>query len=103
MVRKISQRKLAAVLAADVVGYSSLMSENEPETLAQLQNVFRNIIQPAIADSRGTIIKTMGDGYLVEFSSASDAISCATRWQSNLENWNRKNISEINAVLLIIH
>ena len=84
MSRTVSKRKLAAILAADVVGYSRLMGEDESGTLKELKRTYREIIEPVVRASHGQIVKMMGDGYLVEFTSASDAILCATKWQSKL-------------------
>jgi class 3 adenylate cyclase len=64
------QRHLAAILAADVAGYSRLMSANEEGTLARLQEHRRELGDPKIKEHRGHIIKTTGDGMLVEFASA---------------------------------
>ena len=66
------QRRLAAILAADVVGYSALMESDEAGTLARLQSLRADIIDPRIAEHGGRIVKTMGDGVLVEFPSAGD-------------------------------
>ena len=71
------QRRLAAVLAADVAGYSRLMGADEEGTLAALKALRREIVDPAVADHRGRIVKTTGDGMLVEFASAVDAVICA--------------------------
>jgi adenylate cyclase len=71
------ERRLAAVLAADVAGYSRLMGTDEVGTLAALKAVRREIVDPAIALHMGRIVKTTGDGMLVEFASAVDAVSCA--------------------------
>jgi adenylate cyclase len=71
------QRRLAAILAADVVGYSRLMGADEAGTLRQLRELRRNLIDPAILDHAGRIVKTTGDGMLVEFPSAVEAVRCA--------------------------
>src|SRR5436190_24240847 len=63
------ERKLSAILAADVVGYSRLMGEDEVGTLARLQSYRLEVVDPAIAEFRGRIIKLIGDGALVEFAS----------------------------------
>ena len=75
------ERRLAAVLAADVSGYSRLMGANEEGTLAALKACRREIIDPKIAEHRGRIVKTTGDGALVEFGSAVDATRCAMEIQ----------------------
>src|SRR5437660_9866613 len=71
------ERRLAAVLAADMVGYSRLMEVDETGTLARLKTHRIELIDPAIAKNRGRIIKTTGDGMLVEFHSVVDAVTCA--------------------------
>jgi adenylate cyclase len=75
---------LAAVLAADVAGYSRLMGRDEEGTLAKLKAARRTLIDPAIAAHRGRIVKTTGDGMLVEFASAVDAARCATEVQRGM-------------------
>jgi adenylate cyclase len=75
------QRRLAAILAADVVGYSRLMGEDESGTLARLKAHRRELIDPAIAARGGRMVKLMGDGALVEFGSAVDAVQCAVEIQ----------------------
>jgi class 3 adenylate cyclase/pimeloyl-ACP methyl ester carboxylesterase len=75
------QRRLAAVLAADVVGYSRLMGVDEVGTLNALKTHRREIIDPTIAAHRGRIVKTTGDGALVEFASVVDAVGCAVAIQ----------------------
>ena len=75
-------RRLAAILAADVVGYTRLMGEDETGTLLQLNLVWAEVFNPAVARLRGRIVKTMGDGALVEFGSAVDAVTCAVAIQS---------------------
>jgi adenylate cyclase len=75
------ERKLAAILAADVVGYSRLMGTDEEGTLAALKAVRRELADPKIAEHRGRIVKTTGDGLLVEFPSVVDAVRCAIEVQ----------------------
>jgi class 3 adenylate cyclase len=70
-------RKLAAILALDVVGYSRLMSEDEAGTLASLNELLSRIVNPAVDGHGGRIVKTMGDGVLAEFVSAVEAVSAA--------------------------
>lgn len=74
-------RRLAAILAADVVGYSRLMGVDEVGTLQALKAHRRNLVDPAIAGHHGRIVKTTGDGMLVEFASVIDAVSCAVAIQ----------------------
>jgi adenylate cyclase len=76
------QRKLAAILAADVAGYSRLMGADEEGTLARLKALRAELIDPAIAGHNGRIVKTTGDGLLAEFASVVDAMRCATQWQA---------------------
>jgi adenylate cyclase len=78
------ERRLAAVLAADVAGYSRLMGADEVGTLTALKAVRREVVDPAIAFHRGRIVKTTGDGVLVEFASAVDAVSCAVEVQARM-------------------
>lgn len=75
------ERRLAAVLAADVAGYSRLMGADEEGTLARLKATRRECVDPAIASHRGRIVKTTGDGLLVEFASAVDAVHCSVQVQ----------------------
>ena len=75
------ERRLAAILAADVAGYSRLMGVDEEGTLAALKACRRELIDPKIAEHRGRIVKTTGDGALVEFASAVDAVRCAMEIQ----------------------
>jgi adenylate cyclase len=75
------ERRLAGILAADVAGYSRLMGVDEEGTLAALKAYRREIIDPKIAEYRGRIVKTTGDGALVEFASAVDAVRCAMEIQ----------------------
>ena len=69
------ERRLAAILAADVVGYSRLIGRNEEGTLAALKALRKSLIDLKIAENRGRIVKTTGDGALVEFASAVDAVA----------------------------
>jgi adenylate cyclase len=78
------QRRLAAILSADVVGYSRLMGVDEAGTLSRLNALRRELIDPAIAAHSGRIVKLMGDGALVEFASAVDAVTCAIEIQRQL-------------------
>src|SRR6516164_5785932 len=75
------ERRLAAILAVDVAGYSRLMGEDEEGTLAALRVVRRELGDPKIAEHRGRIVKTTGDGLLVEFASVVDAVRCAVELQ----------------------
>jgi len=88
-------RRLAAILAADVAGYSGLIEVDEEGTLNRLRSIRAELIDPKIIEHRGRIVKTTGDGLLVEFSSVVDAMRCATEWQHEL--------SQRNAALLENH
>ncbi len=78
------ERKLAAVVAADIVGYSRLMGEDEAGTLAAVGALRRAIIDPAIAARGGRLVKAMGDGFLLEFASAVEAVECAVEVQGRV-------------------
>jgi adenylate cyclase len=82
------ERRLAAVLAADVAGYSRLMGADEEGTLARLKAVRKTLIDPAIASHRGRIVKTTGDGMLVEFASAVDAARSSAEVQRGMAEQN---------------
>ena len=82
------EHKLAAVLAADMVGYSRLMEADERGTLARLRTHRIELIDPAIAKNQGHIIKTTGDGMLVEFQSVADAVRCAVEIQDRMRRRN---------------
>ena len=81
-------RRLAAVLAADVAGYSRLMGADEEGTLARLKVVRKTLVDPTIAAHRGRIVKTTGDGVLVEFASAVDAVRNAVEIQRSMAEQN---------------
>ena len=78
------ERRLAAILAADVVGYSRLMERDEAGTLARLKAHRKEFIEPLIAEHKGRIVKLVGDGVLVEFGSAVDAVECAALIQGGM-------------------
>ncbi len=82
------QRRLAAILAADVAGYSRLMSEDEEGTLAALTAHLTELIEPCIAEHRGRVVKTTGDGLLAEFASVVDAVRCAVAFQDGMAERN---------------
>jgi pentatricopeptide repeat protein len=77
-------RRLAAILAADVAAYSKLIGADEEGTLNRLRSIRADVIDPKITEHRGRIVKTTGDGLLVEFSSVVDALRCATQWQQGM-------------------
>src|SRR6201984_2083778 len=82
------ERRLAAILAVDVAGYSRLMGADEEGTLAALKAHRRELIDPKIAEHRGRIVKTTGDGILTEFPSVVDAVRCAVELQKGLSDRN---------------
>jgi adenylate cyclase len=82
MAETLTNRRLAAILAADVVGYSRLMAANESGTLSALKQFRENLFNPAIATRHGRIVKLIGDGTLVEFASVVDAVECAVAIQN---------------------
>jgi adenylate cyclase len=81
-------RRLAAILAADVAGYSRLMGEDEEGTLAALKAIRRELADPKIKEHRGRIVKTTGDGLLLEFASVVDAVRCAVEVQREMAERN---------------
>jgi len=82
--RERVERRLAAILAVDVAGYSRLMGEDEEGALAALRAVRRELADPKIAEHRGRIVKTTGDGLLAEFASVVDAVRCAVELQREM-------------------
>lgn len=101
MAQERVQRRLAAILAADVVGYSRLMAADEPGTLAALKILRQELMEPCIAERGGRIVKLMGDGALVEFASALDAVECAVAIQRGMEQRNA-DLPESRHVILRI-
>jgi adenylate cyclase len=81
-------RRLAAILAADVVGYSRLIGADEPGTLQRLRAIRAEVIDPAVEKHNGRIVKTTGDGLLIEFGSTVDALRCATEVQAGMAERN---------------
>jgi formylglycine-generating enzyme required for sulfatase activity/class 3 adenylate cyclase len=82
--REDSERRLAAILVADVVGYSRLMQADEEGTLSRLQELGASVIDPRVAAHRGRIFRTVGDGLLIEFPSVVEAVLCAAEIQEEL-------------------
>ena len=78
------QRRLAAILAADVVGYSALMRRAEEATYAEFERLKREVIEPSLSRHDGRLIKTTGDGALAEFVSPSAAVRCAVEIQESI-------------------
>src|SRR5215470_5806871 len=81
-------RRLAAILAADVAGYSRLIGADEGGTLQALKTIRAELIDPTIATHNGRLVKTTGDGLLVEFGSVVDALRCATEVQAGMAERN---------------
>jgi adenylate cyclase len=84
------EHRLAAIVAADIAGYSRLMERDEAGTLARPRTLPRDLIDPKIAEHKGRIIKTTGDGLLVEFGSGVDALRCAVAGQQSV---NKRNVN----------
>src|ERR1700751_5455249 len=78
------ERRLAAILAADVAGYSRLMHDDEEAAHAQLTALLTNVVAPAIAEHGGRIVKNTGDGFLAEFPSAVEAVRAGTQFQTRI-------------------
>ena len=85
-------RRLAAILAADVAGYSRLMGVDEEGTLERLKTHRRELIDPKIAEHHGRVVKTTGDGMLLEFGSVVDAVRCAIEVQKGMA---ARNVAEV--------
>src|SRR5688500_8427323 len=83
------QRKLAAILAADVVGYSRMLEADEAATLTALKDRRKKILEPLVSKHHGRIVKLMGDGVLIELSSAVEAVQCAVDLQRAMEEANQ--------------
>ena len=83
-----STRRLAAILAADVAGYSRLIGSDEQGTLQRLKSIRAELIDPAIATHHGRVVKTTGDGLLAEFASTVDALRCAGEMQTQMAERN---------------
>ena len=82
------KRRLAAILAADIVGYSRLMGVDESGTLAQIKSLRKELIDPKVAEYNGNVVKTTGDGLLIEFPSVLDAVQCAVDVQRSIAQRN---------------
>ena len=89
-------RRLAAIVSLDVVGYSRLMGVDDSGTLAALKAHRRELIDPKIAEHDGRIVKTTGDGLLLEFSSVVDAVRCAVEVQRGMAERNAISTQVIN-------
>src|ERR1700752_926200 len=88
------ERRLAAILAADVAGYSRLTGVDEEDTHVRLQDHLRALVDPTIAEHRGRVVKNTGDGMLAEFSSVVDAVRCALDIQRRMVDRNAEIPSE---------
>lgn len=80
----MSKRRLSAILALDVVGYSRMMQKDAAGLLAALNTIYRSVVTPAVAAGEGRVVKLLGDGALIEFPAAAQAIQCAVRIQQEL-------------------
>jgi adenylate cyclase len=94
-------RKLAAILAADVVGYSRLMASDEEGTLAALKRHRQTVFEPAVAAHQGRIVKLIGDGIIVEFPSVVDAVNCALSVQRSRDSLQDQSLHQPKIVLRI--
>ena len=101
MAEKRAQRRLAAILAADVVGYSRLMEQDEAGTLSTLKARRQDVLVPVVVQHNGRVVKVMGDGVLVEFSSAVDAVQCAVELQKGFAGAN-EGVAETSRIVLRI-
>jgi adenylate cyclase len=95
------QRRLVAILAADVVGYSRLMERDETATLTELKVRWNEVVEPLVARHAGRIFKRIGDGMLVEFGSAVGAVECAVELQKAMAAANEDNPEDRRIVLRI--
>jgi adenylate cyclase len=101
MAENRTQRRLAAILAADVVGYSRLMENDEAGTLAALRERRKKILDPTVARYHGRVVNVMGDGVLVEFGSAVNAVACAVELQTQFAAAN-DGVAEARRIVLRI-
>ena len=91
-------RRLTAILAADVAGYSRLMGADEEGTHERLKAHLRELIEPKIAEHRGRVVKNTGDGFLAEFASVVDAVRCAVEMQRGMIERKRGPAGEADRV-----
>src|SRR5262245_3864521 len=84
------ERRLAAIMATDIVGYSRLIETDESRTLAAIKALRSKVVDPVIADHGGRIVKLMGDGAIVEFRSVVDAVACAVAVQEGRDHHQRE-------------
>ena len=99
MAEERAQRRLAAILVADVVGYSRLMGQDEAGTLAALADRRKAILEPLLTKYRDRVVRLIGDGTLAEFASAVDAVQCAVDIQRAMKEANA-TLSEDRAIVL---
>src|SRR5882757_7187747 len=95
------ERRLAAIMFADVVGYSRLVEADEAGTLAAIKDLRIALLQPLLAEHRGRIVKLMGDGLIAEFGSVVGAVACAAAVQTQLGTLQEQVTSERRIVLRI--
>ncbi len=93
------ERRLAAILAADVVGYSKLIEQDETGALSALRAMRQNVLEPLLAEHRGRVVKLMGDGFIVEFGSVVSAVACAAATQRQLAK-SQKDIAPERRIVL---
>ena len=86
MVDHPTQRRLAAILAADVAGYTRLMEQDSDATVSAWQSARDSVIDPTITSHSGRIVKLTGDGFLAEFPTVQDAVNCAIKMQEALKS-----------------
>ena len=84
------ERKLAAIMFTDIVGFTKIMGDDETTALSILENQ-QSLINPIIEEYKGTIIKKMGDGLLIEFPSTVEAVECATQMQDSIKSYNKSD------------
>jgi TolB-like protein len=95
------ERRLAAILIADIVGYSRMLEADEARTLASIKRLHDEVLDPLFAEHRGRIVKLTGDGVIVEFSSAVDAVACAVALQHQIAFWQKEHPPESRIVFRI--
>src|SRR5882724_11138811 len=95
------ERRLAAILTADVVGYTRLMEQDEAGTLARVKARRKEVLEPLVARHQGRIVKLMGDGVLVEFGSAVNAVQCAVELQRGMATANGASPNNEGVILRV--
>ena len=101
MPQKAVERRLAAIMMTDIVGYSRLMGLDDVATLEAMDGLRRSVIDPAVARHHGRIVKTIGDGLLVEFASVIDAVTCALTIQQGSISRSTAHPDQLSFVLRI--